>query len=127
MFDALTKESDPDVSGKPSHPPTNTLPELFEQLRQVDYVVASRLHGVLLSHRFCLPVLAISYDRKVDTYMADVGLSDCSVDIHGVTVDSLVEAFEALTQKSESIRSTLEEVNDRYSRDLQHQYDVVMG
>lgn len=126
IVDALTKERDLDVSGKLSHPRTHTLSELFDQLRQVDYVVASRLHGVLLSHRFCLPVLAISYDRKVDTYMADVGLSEHCVDIHDVTADSLVEAFERLTEESESIRSRLVEINHRYARDLQHQYDVVL-
>ncbi|MGB8223968.1 MAG: polysaccharide pyruvyl transferase family protein, partial [Polyangiales bacterium] len=67
MVDALTKENDLGVINRLRHPPTHTLPELFEELRKLDYVVASRLHGVLLSHRFCLPVLAISYDRKVDT------------------------------------------------------------
>jgi polysaccharide pyruvyl transferase WcaK-like protein len=126
MVDALSKESGLDVS-KLSHPRTHTLPELLEQVRQVDYVVASRLHGVLLSHRFCLPALAISYDRKVDTHMEDLGLSKHSVDIHDLTTDSLVEAFEALTEESESIRSTLLEINDRYARELQHQYDVVLG
>jgi polysaccharide pyruvyl transferase WcaK-like protein len=127
MVDALTKESDIEVNGKLSHPRTHTLPELIDQLRQVDYVVASRLHGILLSHRFCLPVLAISYDRKVDTYMADLGLSEHNVDIHDVTTDSLVGVFQALTEKSESIRSTLTKINDRYARDLKHQYDVVLG
>jgi polysaccharide pyruvyl transferase WcaK-like protein len=127
MVDALGNEKGLDVRGKLRHPRTHTLPELFEQLRQVDYVVASRLHGVLLSHRFCLPVLAISYDRKVDTYMEDVGLSEHCVDIHHVTTDSLVEAFEALTGQSESIRSTLRDINDRCARDLQRQYDVVLA
>jgi len=125
MVDALTKESDLDVS-KLSHPRTHTLPEFLDQVRQVDYVVASRLHGVLLSHRFCVPVLAVSYDRKVDTYMADVGLFEHRVDIHDITTDSLVEAFGALTEESESIRSTLLEINDRYARELQHQYDAVL-
>lgn len=58
--------------------------------------------------------------------MADVGLSEYSVDIHDVTTDSLVDVFEALTEDSESIRSTLLEINDRFARDLQHQYDVVL-
>ena len=126
MVDALSKESGLDVS-KLSHPRTHTLPEFLEQVRQVDYVVASRLHGVLLSHRFCLPVLAISYDRKVDTHMEDSGLSEHSVDIHDLTTDSLVEAFEALTEESESIRSRLLDINDRYARELQYQYDAVLG
>ncbi|MGB5694178.1 MAG: polysaccharide pyruvyl transferase family protein [Polyangiales bacterium] len=127
MVDVLSNEKGLDVSGKLSHPRTHTLPELFAQLRQVDYVVASRLHGVLLSHRFCLPVLAISYDRKVDTYMEDLGLSEHCVDIHDIATDSLVEAFEALTEQSRSIRSTLRDINDRCARDLQRQYDVVLA
>lgn len=126
MVDTLTNEDDLGVTSRLSHPRTLTLPELFEQLRKLDYVVASRLHGVILSHRFCLPVLAISYDRKVDTYMADVELSQYCVDIHTVRSDSLAEAFETMTEKSDSIRLTLLEINDRYASDLQQQYDVVL-
>ena len=127
IADTLMKDNDVDVIGRLSRPRTHTLPELFEQLRQVDCVVASRLHGVILSHRLCLPVLAISYDRKVDTYMEDVGLSELCLDIHDTTAGSLLEAFEALTEKSNSIRATLSRVNERYARDLQYQYDVVLG
>jgi polysaccharide pyruvyl transferase WcaK-like protein len=126
IVDTLTKENDLDVTSRVSHPRTRTLAELFCQLRRVNYVVASRLHGVLLSHRLCLPVLAISYDRKVDTYMADVGLSHYCMDIHDVTTDSLVEVLNALMEKSGPIRSVLSDVNHRYALDLKRQYDVVL-
>ena len=126
MVETLTKGNNLGATGRLKHPPTLTLPDLLEQLRKVDYVVASRLHGVIVSHRFCLPVLAISYDRKVDTYMADVGLSQYCMDIHTVRSESLIEAFETMVAKSDSIRSTLSQVNNRYARDLQRQYDVVL-
>lgn len=124
--DVLMKDVDPDVAARLSHPPTDTLAELSDQLGKVDYVVASRLHGVLLSHRFCLPVLAISYDRKVDTYMGDVGMSDYCVDIHGIEPDSLAEVFNKLVAESSSVKSRLREVNDRYARDLERQYGDVL-
>lgn len=127
MVDALAKAGDPRVASRLSHPGTLTLPELLEQLRKLDYVVTSRLHGVILAHRFCLPVLAISYDRKVDTYMEDVGLSQYCVDIHTARSDLLAEVFETMVVKSDSIRSNLLQINDRYARDLQRQYDVVLG
>jgi polysaccharide pyruvyl transferase WcaK-like protein len=126
IVEVLTQENDPDVVGKVTHPCTRTLPDLLEQLSRVDFVVASRLHGVLLSHRFRLPVLAISYDRKVDTYMEDVGLSKYRLDIHQVGTETLLEVFEAMVESADSIRSTLAEINDRYARDLQRQYDVVL-
>lgn len=126
MVEALENEEGLDTS-KLRHPRTHTLPEFLEQVRQVDYVVASRLHGVILSHRLCLPVLAVSYDRKVDTHMEDVGLSKHTVDIHDLSLSSLVAAFDALINESQSIRSTLRGVNDRYERELRHQYDAVLG
>ena len=126
MVEALENEEGLDTS-KLRHPRTHTLPEFLEQVRQVDYVVASRLHGVILSHRLCLPVLAVSYDRKVDTHMEDVGLSKHTVDIHDLSLSSLVAAFDALISESQSIRSTLRGVNDRYERELRHQYDAVLG
>jgi len=126
MVEVLERESDLDTS-KLSHPRTHTLPEFLDQVRKVDYVVASRLHGVILSHRLCLPVLAVSYDRKVDTHMEDVGLSQHTVDIHHLDLSSLVGAFDSLTQESQSIRSTLREANGRYERELRQQYDAVLG
>ena len=84
-------------------------------------MVASGLHGVLLSHRVCVPVLPASYDRKIDTYMADVGLSEYKLDIHHVTADSLVESFDEVVRDPESIPSTLLDINERYARDLQRQ------
>jgi polysaccharide pyruvyl transferase WcaK-like protein len=127
IVNTLTKENDPDVTSRLSHPSTGTLAELFDQLRSVNYVVASRLHSVLLSHRLCLPVLAISHDRKVDTHMADLGLSEYCLDIHDLTTDSLIEVFETLTEKSDSTGSMLSEINHRYARDLKKQFDVVLG
>jgi polysaccharide pyruvyl transferase WcaK-like protein len=127
MVEALVEREGPEVTGRLNDPSTATLPELMGQLGTLDYVVASRLHGVLLSHRFCLPVLAVSYDRKVDTYMADVGLSQYCVDIHSVDGESLLRAFDGMTQNSAAIRATLFQINQRYARDLQQQYDAVLG
>jgi polysaccharide pyruvyl transferase WcaK-like protein len=115
-----------DVSGIVSQPHTRTPEELFDQLSNVNYVVASRLHGILLSNLCCLPVMAISYDRKVDTYMADVGFQDYCLDIHGIEIDSLLRTFESLTTKSELIAARLIANNNSYASDLERQYDLVL-
>jgi len=53
--------------------PPLKLPDLMAALPNFDAVVASRLHGVLLSHISRTPVLAISYLPKVSAQMEDMG------------------------------------------------------
>ena len=101
--------------------------ELLEKLVNVDLVVASRLHGVLLSHLLSLPVMAISYDRKVDTYMQDMGMADYCVDIHKLDAKLLSTKFEALRLNQQDIRSQLAEKKAVYARDLQAQYERVLS
>lgn len=52
--------------------PRLTFSELLDALRSFHVVVAGRLHGVILSHISGVPVLAISYHRKVRAHMEDM-------------------------------------------------------
>ena len=106
---------------------TDTPGKLFDQLCNVSLVVASRLHGILLSNLCCLPVLAISYDRKVDTYMSDSGLKDYLLDIRGVDTQLLLEKFELITNRSQAIKSILMENLINNAAKLEHQYQLVFG
>ncbi len=54
----------------------STTVQIFSSERScVDLMVASRLHSVLLAQLVGTPVLALSYDRKVDVQMESVGQS----------------------------------------------------
>ena len=124
---SLAKDVSLNVNGKICQPYTDTLDELFAQLRTVDFVVASRLHGVLLSHLLCIPVLAVSYDRKVDTYMKDMGLSEYCLDIHSLETVSLFTSFESLTTNADRIKSSLKEKTADFAHALERQYDFLLG
>lgn len=126
IVDSLKKDYELDITGKLSQSCTETLEGLFEKLCNVNYVIASRLHGILLSHLCCLPVLAISYDRKVDTYMADVGLPNYCLDIHNIEAGSLLKCFELLVVNSKLIKSRIIDNNMGYAADLKQQYDLVL-
>jgi polysaccharide pyruvyl transferase WcaK-like protein len=125
IVDSLKNKNEFDITDKISHPQIQTVEELLNQLNNVDYVVASRLHGVLLSNLCCLPVLAISYDRKVDTYMADAGFPEYSMDIHNIEINSLLKNFESLTTNSGFIQSRLMDNNNSYAYDLKCQYNII--
>jgi len=126
IINSLKKYNEFDITDKIHQPIIQTVDELFNQLSNVNYVVASRLHGILLSNLCCLPVLAISYDRKVDTYMADVGFPGYAMDIHNIEINSLLKTFESLTTNSESIQSRLMANNNSYAYELKRQYNVVL-
>lgn len=108
-------------------PTTDTLDQLRAQLGKLDLVVASRLHGVLLSHVAALPVLAISYDRKVKTHMTDVSMSEYCLDFEGFEGATLQSAFQALRANSREISHALQKTAQNNARSLDRQLETVFG
>jgi len=115
-----------DVTNRIREALTDSPETLFDQLYNVDYVVASRLHGILLSNLYCLPVLAISYDRKVDTYMADAGFKYYTLTISNIDIDLLLNKFESLVTNTESVKSKLNNNIHNNASELKRQYNFVL-
>ena len=67
--------------------------DLLVLLHSLDFVVASRLHGLVLSFLAGKPSIALSYDRKVETLMTDVGLKAYCLDIRSFTSENLLATF----------------------------------
>lgn len=127
ILDLIAQENKAEISNKISWINTGTTEELFACLSRVSYVVASRLHGVILGHLMQKPVLAISYDRKVDTHMKDAGFSDYCIDIHSADLGSMKRTFDSLIAHSQIVTSALKVMNENYSHQLDLQYDHVLG
>lgn len=102
-----------------------TASELNEMLRSVDFVVASRLHGLLLSFLAGKPSIAISYDRKVQTLMEDMGQAEYCMDIHTFSRNNLLAAFLTLETNADSIPPKLRRIRDGYRELLEEQYKQV--
>ncbi len=126
IVDLLLQSGNLNISGKIFQIRTETLKELFSSLDKVNCVVASRLHGVILAHLMRKPVLAISYDRKVDTHMKDTGFSDYCLDIHSLDAGTLMKAFDAMAADDEAIELKLQEICTDYARLLERQYNQVL-
>lgn len=95
--------------------------ELVDVLHSVDLVVASRLHGVLLSFLSGRPAIAISYDRKVTSLMEELGQAEYCVDIQSFKSDDLLERLSALRAHSEVIKSAVAATCRQYDEVLQEQ------
>lgn len=69
---------------------------LTAALSLVDVVVASRFHGIIFSFLLDRPVLGLSYYRKTEDLMADMGQRDYVLAIRGLELDTLIERFAQL-------------------------------
>ena len=84
--------------------PIQTITDLLEQIANMDLVVASRLHNVLLPILFEKPVIALSYHPKVDALMAESGQAKYCLPIDTFDLDTLKQRFIDLERDCESIK-----------------------
>ncbi|HZC33962.1 MAG TPA: polysaccharide pyruvyl transferase family protein, partial [Chthoniobacterales bacterium] len=97
--------------------------ELFAELADLDCVVASRLHGVILSHLCIKPVLAISYERKVKQHMKDMEQEGLCLDIQSISAAELEQSFDLLTSRQDDLRAVIKRKVKSYREELLSQYD----
>jgi polysaccharide pyruvyl transferase WcaK-like protein len=107
--------------------PARTVPDLLGELSGLDVVVASRLHGVLLSYAYRVPVAAVSYDPKVDFLVHRLRQEAASVPIADFESGQLLEIVDALYQDCESIAQHLDQEVSAWQTLLAEQYDAVFG
>ena len=101
--------------------------DLLRLLRRLDYVIASRFHGILLSFMLGKPVVAVSYHQKEDSLMRDMGQADYLLDMRDFDVRGLSEAFEWLVADGACITKIVGAKIEENRRALQEQYRTVLG
>jgi polysaccharide pyruvyl transferase WcaK-like protein len=100
---------------------------LLKGISCADLVIASRLHGVILSHLNLTPVLALSFDRKVDAHMNAVGQESYCLNIDHLRLDRLIECFTALKAARQREQACLRSAALRFRHLLDLQYDWIVG
>jgi polysaccharide pyruvyl transferase WcaK-like protein len=98
----------------------------LEEIRKLDMVVASRLHGIILSHLLGKPTLAISYDRKVRAHMEAMAQERFCLDFRDCTLSQLWDGFTGLGLESSTISTGLRSKAKEYSQKLDLQYDLLV-
>jgi len=102
--------------------PASSLQELMREMASAGTVIAIRYHNVLCALKLCRPTLSISYARKHDLLMADMGLSEFCQFANTFDVDRLIEQFAELTSRSAELTRTMAERNAEKSRRLADQF-----
>jgi polysaccharide pyruvyl transferase WcaK-like protein len=101
--------------------------QLFEALSGVDAVVASRLHGVLLTHLMGIPALALSYERKVRTLMKAMAQEEHCLEIESFDpAVGFARVRELLARRQPVSEDIVQRVN-RFKGAVDAQYDRIFG
>jgi polysaccharide pyruvyl transferase WcaK-like protein len=107
--------------------PVTSLDELMREMAPVGTIVAIRYHNVLCALKLGKPTLSLSYARKHDLLMADMGLSEFCQFANTFDVDRLIEQFTALQARSGQLSAAMAERNLEKARLLERQFASLSG
>jgi polysaccharide pyruvyl transferase WcaK-like protein len=125
--DILDKEGVILEEGQVIEASTSTLESLMRTLSELDFIVASRFHCVLLSQLMNKPVLALSFNSKVDLLMEDTGQSKYCLQIDNFKAETLKECFTALETNQHIIKQQLAKRTQEYKEYLNEQYEYLFS
>jgi polysaccharide pyruvyl transferase WcaK-like protein len=119
----LAEMSHTESSGSLINAPIETVDDLIGQLRAVDYVITSRFHTVLLSLQLGVPVIALSYQSKIDSLMRDSGQALFCMPISDFEVARLGALFGDLVKQQDAIKAELRVKSLEFRKSLAEQYE----
>lgn len=108
-------------------PPQQTTEGLLNEICRADLIIASRLHGVILSHLNATPALALSYDPKVDVHMNDLGQGKYCLHVDDLQARTVIERFGALVVARQQEAAHLCVMGQIFRERLNEQYDRLLG
>ena len=109
----------------PEYVPHNSISELLNRMSDMDYVVTSRLHGVVFAHLLNKPVLAIAHHPKVTHLMKDLGLSEYCVEMVDFDPVQLAEKFQLLVANENIVKEKMATKLAEYRARSTAQFDCV--
>lgn len=126
---ALISDSSRDIDAIQILPRSSahSVDSFLKEISRVDLTIASRLHSVILSHLNATPVLALSFDPKVDAHMNLIDQKDYCLSIDHWEFETLIARFNTLKSARQRERDRLRSAALRFRRELDVQYDRILN
>lgn len=100
-------------------PRLSSLDELTQRISQLDVMVGTRLHAVILAAGMGVPVVAIEYAPKVKGFMEAINQGPWSISLEDFTASQALERINAILVDALAVRQQL-------TQEI-HQYRTLMG
>jgi polysaccharide pyruvyl transferase WcaK-like protein len=104
----------------------HSLHDLMRQIARTHVVVATRFHNIVCAMKMCKPSISISYAKKNDVLMAEMGLGELCQHIECLDVDLLIKQFSALVAERHRHEQTMLQVNALYRARLGQQEQMLI-
>jgi polysaccharide pyruvyl transferase WcaK-like protein len=99
--------------------------DLLAVLQDADFLVASRLHSTIFGFLAQIPLVAISFDPKVDWAMQDLRQVDSLLQIRNFTANDVMEALEHLELRKKEIAQQIASYRQRVLQFSAAQFDAL--
>lgn len=101
--------------------------ELMAYLNTVDIVVATRLHGTILSLLSEKPVFGVTYHRKSSDVLVQMGQKDYFVALDTFDTETLKAKFDMLVKNMEVETKKIKQCGEVYRLKLNQQYNEIFS
>ena len=125
LLEGLQDESKKKFFGQISIPRITTWKDFAASLMDVNFLIASRLHSTILGFLTHTPVVAISFDPKVDWVMEDLGQTDYLLQIRTFTAEDVIEVLERIQLRRHLVVEQIASYQHRISSICKRQYDAL--
>ena len=119
------RSKNPDAEERIATAPAMSVKNIVSQIAEVDIVVATRFHNVLLSLVLERPVIAVSFHHKCSSLMSEIGLPDYCCDIHELDGSWLIRQFQDLERNQDEVQHLIRDGVARSRSALAEQYAYV--
>jgi len=106
-------------------PPIGTWRDLLRLLQDVDIVIASRLHSAILSFAANKPTIAISFDKKVDRIMRELGQTDYLLQIRDFSAQDVIDALCRIEKNRKAVAEEIASYTQQARRVLELHFDLI--
>jgi polysaccharide pyruvyl transferase WcaK-like protein len=113
LLERLDEGSKKRLAQQMHSPSIATWKDLVALLLDVDFLVASRLHSTILGFMSHRPVVAISFDPKVDWIMEDLDQTDYLLQIRDFVAKDVLAALDRAKLNQNLIREQIGSYKDR--------------
>jgi polysaccharide pyruvyl transferase WcaK-like protein len=121
----LDDESKQRLAAQMHVPTIATWRDLVGTLRDVDLLIASRLHSTILGFVSGAPVIAVSFDPKVDWVMQDLGQTDYLLQIRDFTATDVIDRLDRLKLCKDVVLRQIASYRHRIASVFAQQYDTL--
>lgn len=104
-----------------------SLSDVMRQIAETDIVISSRFHNLVCALKLGLPTISISYAKKNDELLREVGLSEFCQNIEAIDADLLIQQFSKMIAERKKYMQTVVAATATYQRELQHQESLLLS